>query len=130
MNTTSSSICRDISSNEEYERYRVGETVAEYDPAKEEYRNMLHLVAYDIRDPKRLRDVAKICKDFGIRVEYSVFECDLSEPNFSMLWAFLNEAIDPDEDRILVYRICGMCVTRIKSMGAISRPGKPLLYIL
>ena len=42
----------------------------------------------------------------------------------------LNEIIDPDEDCVLAYRICGSCVTRIESMGAIVRPGKPLLYIM
>jgi CRISPR-associated protein Cas2 len=110
--------------------YRVGHIFEEYNPAKEEYKNMLHLVAYDIREPKRLRNVAKTCEDFGMRVEYSVFECDLAEKHFQQFWQLLADIIDPDEDRILAYRICGSCVTRIESMGTISRPGKPLLYIL
>ena len=115
---------------DDFSRYRLGPLFYEYDPAKEEYRHMLHLIAYDIRDPKRLREVAKTCEDFGVRVEYSVFECDLSETDFSFLWSVLDDIIEADEDRILAYRICGSCVTRIQSMGAISRPGKPLLYIL
>ena len=115
---------------DDFSRYRLGPLVYEYNPAKEKYKHMLHLVAYDIRTPKRLRQVAKICEDFGIRVEYSVFECDLSEEHFKTFWNLLDEAIDPDEDCILAYRICGACVTRIQAMGAISRPGKPLLYIL
>ena len=110
--------------------YRMGKVHNEYDPAKEEYKNMLHLVAYDIRDAKRLRQVAKTCEDFGIRVEYSVFECDLSEDNFYKFWDILYNIIDSDEDCILAYKICGACVTKIESMGAIVRPGKPLLYIL
>ena len=110
--------------------YRVGQIFEEYNPAKEEYKNMLHLVAYDIRDARRLRYVAKTCEDFGMRVEYSVFECDLAEKNFQQFWRLLADIIDDDEDRILAYRICGSCVTRIESMGAISRPGKPLLYIM
>jgi CRISPR-associated protein Cas2 len=113
-----------------YSRYRIGPLIYEYDPSKEECKNMLHLVAYDIREPKRLRNVAKTCEDFGIRVEYSVFECDLSENHFLKLWDRLRKIIDPDEDCILAYRICGSCVTRIESMGAVVRPGKPLLYIL
>lgn len=123
----------DDSFNDEIDRfscYRVGQIVEEYNPAQEKYKNMLHLVAYDIRDPKRLRYVAKTCEDFGMRVEYSVFECDLSEKNFQNFWNILADLIDADEDRILAYRICGSCVTHIESMGAISRPGKPLLYIL
>jgi len=32
-----------------------------------------HVVAYDIRDPKQLRRVAKTCLDFGCRRQLSVF---------------------------------------------------------
>ena len=115
---------------DKYSRYKVGEAYYEYDPSKEEYKNMLHLVAYDIRKPSRLRKVAKTCKDFGIRVEYSVFECDLADPDFEELWEILSDIIDHDEDCILAYRICGTCVTKIESIGAITRPGKPLYYIM
>jgi len=115
---------------DDFSRYRMGMPFYEYNPAKEEYKNMLHLVAYDIRQPKRLRQVAKTCEDFGIRVEYSVFECDLTEKNFNCLWILLEEIIDPDEDCILAYRICGSCVRKIESIGAIVRPGKPLFYII
>jgi CRISPR-associated protein Cas2 len=112
------------------ERYSVGFTVDIYNPAEEQYRNMLHLVAYDIRDPKRLRKVAKVCEDFGIRVEYSVFECDLSEEQFKSLWDCLLREIDPGKDTILAYKICGSCVTRIVSLGIPTRPERKLVYIL
>jgi len=112
------------------EAYSVGFTIQAYNPAEERYRNMLHLVAYDIRHPRRLRRVAKVCEDFGIRVEYSVFECDLSEEQFTHLWESLMTEIDPDEDTILAYRICGACVTRIVSLGQATRPERKLVYIL
>jgi len=114
----------------EQDLYEIGETVRQYDPASEEYKNMLHLVAYDVRDPRRLRQVAKICLDYGIRVEYSVFECDLTEDLFQKLWHNLNAVIDPDEDAILAYKICGSCVQRIQSMGTVERPGKTLIYMI
>ena len=110
-------------------RYRPGMISYEYDPAKEKYKNMLHLIAYDIREPKRLRKIAAVCLDFGIRVEYSVFECDLSESDFDAFWNRLKDTMDENDDRILAYRICGSCVTRIESMGDIVRPCKPLVYI-
>ena len=110
--------------------YRIGFTVKTYNPAEESYRHMLRLVAYDIADSRRLRLVARACLDYGIRVEYSVFECDLSEELFNMLWTRLADLIDPEKDRILAYRICGSCVAAINSMGTVCRPGRPLLYIL
>lgn len=115
---------------DEFTRYRVGITADSYDPSQKEFNHMLYIVAYDICDPKRLRYVAKTCEDYGIRVEYSVFECDLSEELFSSLWKRLTELIDEEEDSILSYRICGSCVREIESMGAVSRPGKVFLYML
>ena len=122
------STCHEII--DEYNRYKPGLTVSEYDPSKEVYKNMLHLVAYDVSDAKRLRKVAEACTDFGVRIEYSVFECDLSEELFSMLWNRISSIIDETEDRIITYKICGSCVPKIRSMGTIARPEKPLLYIL
>jgi hypothetical protein len=37
---------------------------------------MLSLVAYDITDEKRLR-ASPASEDYGVRVQYSVFECRL-----------------------------------------------------
>lgn len=38
-----------------------------------------HLIAYDICDPVRLRQVCKVMEAYGTRLQYSVFLCDLSE---------------------------------------------------
>ena len=47
---------------------------------------MLTLLAYDIADPKRLSRVAKVCEDYGVRVQYSVFECHLENGEFEQVW--------------------------------------------
>ena len=101
-----------------------------YEPSEEEYKDMLYLIAYDVKEASRLRKVALACQDYGFRVEYSVFECDLSEEKFQALWNRLLQAINPDEDKLLAYRICGSCVSHIQSQGMVSRPQRPLLYIL
>ncbi|MDA8320349.1 MAG: CRISPR-associated endonuclease Cas2 [Actinomycetota bacterium] len=36
------------------------------------------LLAYDIRDDRRLRDVAVCAEAYGTRIQYSVFICDLT----------------------------------------------------
>jgi CRISPR-associated protein Cas2 len=66
---------------------------------------MLTLVAYDISDQKRLARVARVCEDFGVRVQYSVFECRLDEAEFTEFWLRLLSKIDEDEDRIVAYKI-------------------------
>lgn len=112
-----------------FEQYKIGETVYVYDPTSKEVRDMLYLIAYDITDPRRLRHVAKACEAFGIRVEYSVFECDLDEGTFRNLWERLNRLIT-DDDALMAYRICRECVKKILTSGTPVRPGKVLCYIL
>ena len=115
----------------EYSRYFPAEaTLGHYDPAEKEHKQMMHLVAYDISSPKRLRLVAKVCEDYGVRVEYSVFECDLSDTQFQSFWSEINSYIDDDEDSLLAYTICAGCVKKTRTAGTVVRPRKVLLYIL
>ena len=109
--------------------YKIGIEDNRWIPAETEFKNMLHLVAYDICSPKRLRLVAKTCLDYGVRVEKSVFECDLDESTFAAFWDRLNEIIDPDEDALIAYRICRTCVKDILSAGALYRPIQRIAYI-
>lgn len=114
--------------------YKIGVEDGIWSPAEQEIKNMLHLVAYDISTldsagQKRLRLVAKTCEDYGVRVEKSVFECDLEEASFEKLWEQLNEIIDEDEDSLVAYRICRSCVKDIQSAGVLMRPTKRIAYI-
>lgn len=108
--------------------YEVG-LDAPFDPAEDPIREMLHLVAYDICSPKRLRHAAAVCENYGVRVEKSVFECDLSEAQFASFWEELLSKIDPEEDALVAYGICRSCVKKTLSAGVVDRPEKPLAYI-
>jgi hypothetical protein len=46
---------------------------------------MLRLIAYDIANPKRWRHVCETCEDYGVRVQYSLFECWLTDDTFQAL---------------------------------------------
>ena len=59
------------------------------------------IVTYDICDEKRLRKVLKICKGFGIHLQYSVFECDLTREERARMEASLAEVLKHDEDQVL-----------------------------
>ena len=114
---------------DDFNRYRVGVASSGYIPAEREVRVTVRLVAYDIAAPKRLRHVAKVCQDYGVRIEKSVFECDLDEETFATLWRELNDLIDPEEDALIAYKICRACVREAQSAGLISRPGPVLVYL-
>ncbi len=79
--------------------------------------DMLHLVAYDIGNPHRLRRVARICEDYGIRMEKSVFECDLEDGQMEQFWRQLSEAVNEDEDRVFDYRIGAVERRNIRRLG-------------
>ena len=59
-----------------------------------------YLVAYDIRDPVRLRRVHKTMKAFGWSMQYSVFICDLDIPELMALRTALGEHIHHGLDSV------------------------------
>jgi CRISPR-associated protein Cas2 len=61
-----------------------------------------YLVAYDIRDPKRLREVFTVMKGFGEHVQYSVFLCDLDGTEKPLLLAALAGSIKHTEDSVVI----------------------------
>jgi CRISPR-associated protein Cas2 len=68
------------------------------------------LVAYDIattspEGQRRLREVAKICEGYGLRVQQSVFECRIPKQDVRRLINDLNTAINPNTDRVAIYRL-------------------------
>ncbi len=90
---------------------------------------MIRLIAYDISSPRRLRRVANTCLDYGMRVEKSVFECDLSDDQFAVFWTKLQREIDPDEDSLIAYSLCKGCGNGILTAGMTQRPEKKLVYV-
>ena len=68
------------------------------------------LITYDVETitkegQKRLRLVAKACKDYGQRVQNSVFECDVDESQFVLLKHKLESIIDKESDSIRSYQL-------------------------
>jgi CRISPR-associated protein Cas2 len=71
------------------------------------------LVSYDVGDTesregaRRLRKVAIICKDYGQRVQFSVFECEIDEMQFEVFRAKMLKVIDPSLDSLRFYKLMG-----------------------
>jgi CRISPR-associated protein Cas2 len=84
---------------------------------------MFVLVSYDVatRDPageRRLRRVAKTCKDYGQRVQYSVFECIVDPAQWTMLRDRLLGEINPDQDSLRFYYLGSNWRGRVEHVGA------------
>lgn len=86
-----------------------------------------HLISYDVRDPKRLRRVAKLLESYGTRLQYSVFRCRLDVEMLERLHWQLAQVME-DVDDLLVIPLCGRCATRVPehSTGDQSSWAEPL----
>jgi CRISPR-associated protein Cas2 len=87
---------------------------------------MLVVVAYDVSTEtkegrRRLRRVARVCQDFGQRVQKSVFECVLRERDWVLLKARLLSEFDAAEDSLRFYFLDESARNRIEHHG-IGRP--------
>lgn len=91
---------------------------------------MLTLVAYDIADHKRLAQVAKVCEDYGLRVQYSLFECRLEEAEFEDFWLKLLCEIDEDEDRLVAYKIDSRSARETLTAGNMVCSEKVVCYLV
>lgn len=78
---------------------------------------MLIIVSYDIVDTKRRTRLAKKLLNFGQRVQYSVFECDLNAAQIAELKTQALPLIHLKEDSLRFYKICETCVRQIESFG-------------
>ncbi len=91
---------------------------------------MLHLVCYDISNDAARDRMAKTLLDFGTRIQESVFECPLNEELFERMLARLERVALDDEDRVRVYRICGLCVERVQIYGPGDVTREPDFYLV
>ena len=96
---------------------------------------MLMLVTYDISTSdeggaRRLRRVAKACQDYGQRVQYSVFECEVDPAQWTSLRARLIGEIDQDKDSLRFYRLGANWRSRVEHVGTKRAydPGAPMVF--
>jgi CRISPR-associated protein Cas2 len=90
---------------------------------------MMVVVSYDVStiDPEgqaRLRRVSKVCKDYGQRVQYSVFECSVDPAKWAFFRNRLIKQIDPEMDSLRFYFLGSNWRRRVEHVGA-KKPMDP-----
>lgn len=88
---------------------------------------MLVLVTYDVnvttRDgEKRLRHIAKTCLDYGVRVQNSVFECEVDPGQWVALKSALLKIYDPQQDSLRFYMLGKRGAQKVEHAGANPTP--------
>ncbi|MCE1275003.1 MAG: CRISPR-associated endonuclease Cas2 [Chlorobiales bacterium] len=77
------------------------------------------LVTYDIENDRRRNRIHKVLKGYGAAVQYSVFECFLSNEDYAGLRLRLRKLMDQKHplDSIRYYHLCRGCVERVDVDG-------------
>lgn len=84
---------------------------------------MLVLVTYDVATSEgngaaRLRAVSKACRDYGQRVQYSVFEIEVDPAQWTRLKARLEGIIKPETDSLRYYYLGANWQRKVEHVGA------------
>ena len=88
------------------------------------------LIRWITQEKKRLRHVAKQCVNYGIRVQNSVFECEIDPAKFRVLKQKLIEEIDIERDSLRFYYLGDAKKARIEHIGAKEtiKVDEPLIF--
>lgn len=84
---------------------------------------MLVLITYDVcvtasGGQRRLRRIAKTCLDYGVRVQNSVFECEVEPAHFVNLKEALVDIFDPEVDSLRFYFLGKRGHQKVEHLGA------------
>ena len=91
---------------------------------------MFYSICYDIRDDHRRTHVVKVLKDYGERVQLSVFEANLRPEELARLKERLKAILHREEDNVRIYPLCAACICRIEIMGPGMVTQDPELIII
>lgn len=79
---------------------------------------MRYVVSYDIQSDKIRRKLAKLLEGYGVRIQFSVFECKLTDKKFKKLYKEIFKLTSgKDEGSVRFYSICKNCEDKIVTIG-------------
>ena len=91
---------------------------------------MQYVVCYDIADDGRRNRLAECLKDFGPRIQESVFMANLDEELANQMRARVESLVDPHLDAVHVFMLCHSCANRTKVFGIGHVPRDEDFYII
>lgn len=91
-------------------------------------KKLFYVVAYDVADNKRRSRVSDILEKVGLRVNYSVFECMLTEGELAELSERITKIIKTKEDTVIFYPLCVNCFSKIRYVPIRRMAGGVVLF--
>ena len=78
----------------------------------------MYLISYDIEDNKLRKKLADILLDYGSRVQFSVFECDISNSEYKEMYKKMVTLLDDNENVcVRCYFLDKSCMKRLEIIG-------------
>lgn len=78
---------------------------------------MYVVISYDVPEDKRRTKIHNALKSYGQWMQFSVFECDLTETQYAKLRSRLGKLIKPEQDSIRFYFLCSCCKDKVERIG-------------
>ncbi|MCU0490909.1 MAG: CRISPR-associated endonuclease Cas2 [Chloroflexaceae bacterium] len=91
---------------------------------------MFTIISYDVVEDKRRTLVMKLLKGYGTRVQYSVFECELTATQLATVLAQARSLVDVNTDSVRCYLLDAAAVTRIQIIGIGRVTTEPTHYMV
>lgn len=91
-------------------------------------RKLFYVVSYDVANNKRRCQVSTMLEKVGLRVNYSVFECMLTERQLAELSEQITKVIKLKEDTVIFYPLCVNCFSKIRYMPMHRMKGGGTLF--
>ena len=92
---------------------------------------MFYLVSFDIVEDRARARVVKVLKEYGSRVQKSVFECsNLNEARFLKMKTRIEDRVDAGEDSVRYYLLCGSCLGKVEFTGIGKAPEKEVYRVV
>ena len=90
------------------------------------------LIVYDISNDKRRTKLHDLLLDYGTPVQYSAFECRLTQKDLAKMKIAIKRIIRPRKDNLRYYYLCANCVDRIESSrtSEINKSNPPTILVV
>lgn len=79
---------------------------------------MKYIISYDIASDRKRNKMSKILEDYGVRIQYSIFECELNKNDLKQLRKKLEEFVDLKTDSLMFFPLCENCYNKKIFLGA------------
>jgi CRISPR-associated protein Cas2 len=91
---------------------------------------MRYMVCYDVTDDHRRNRIADTLKDYGSRIQFSVFLADLDDALTGRMINALKREINADQDKVHIFPLCRSCSAKALMLGLAETPKDEPFYII